>query len=119
MLKVETEDQTLEKEEKSSWIKIKRAELEKIIIELAKDGNTPANIGLILRDKYSIPKTKILGKKVTRVLKEANIRYKAEKDIVSKKVEKLKSHIEKNKYDQSAKRSLAKKLWLLYALNKK
>ena len=41
-----------------------------------------------------------------------------EKEIVSKKIEKLKLHIEKNKYDHTAKRSLAKKLWFVYNFNK-
>ncbi len=118
MQKAETKDQTPKTEEKSSWIKIKPAELEKIVVDLAKEGNTPAKIGLTLRDKHSIPKTKVLAKKVTKILKEANIKYIAEKDIISEKIEKLKNHIAKNKYDQSAKRSLSKKLWLLYALNK-
>ncbi len=100
--------------EKSSWIKIKPAELEKIIIELAKQGNSPARIGLILRDKEGIPKTKLLGKKITKILRENKIDYITDKEIIEKKIKILKAHIEKNKYDYTAKRFLAKNLWLLY-----
>ena len=119
MQKIETLEKEEEKEEKSSWIRTKPADVEKLVIELAKEGNPPAKIGLILRDKHSIPKTKLISKKITKILKTAKINYKTEKEGVSEKIENLKKHLEKNKYDQSAKRSLAKKLWFLYSLNKK
>ena len=104
--------------EKFSLIKNRPAELENIIVELAKQNNTPAKIGLILRDKYSIPKVRLLNKKITKILKEAKINYPMEKEIVSRKIEKLKLHIKNNKYDHTAKRSLAKKLWFVYNFNK-
>lgn len=104
--------------EKSNWIKVKPQELEKIVIDLAKQGNSPSKIGIILRDKHSVPKAKVLGKKITKILKENKIKYSTDKEIVGKKVENLKSHLGKNKYDQSAKRSLGKQLWLLHTLNK-
>ena len=106
------------KAEKASWVKMKPAELEKIVKGLAEQGNSPAKIGIILRDKYGIPKAKLLGKKITSILKDSSVRYISEKDIVSKKIEKLKEHSGKNKYDNSAKRSLNKQLWLLYRLSK-
>lgn len=117
--KVETKEK-IEKpssEEKVSWIKLKPAELESIVIKLAKEGNTPAKIGLILRDKHGIPKAKLLGKKITKILKDNKINYIIEKDAIDKKIEKIKKHIEKNKHDHTAGRSLTKKLWMLYHLN--
>lgn len=106
-------------EEKTiSWIKIKPEELEKIIIELAKQGNTPAKIGLVLRDKYGIPKAKILGKKITEILKDSGIEYKSEKNIIGEKAEKLKIHKEKHKHDKHVLRSLAKRVWLFHSLTK-
>lgn len=107
------------KTEKASWIKMKPAEIEKITKELAEKGNTPAKIGLILRDKYGIPKTKIFGKKITRILKETKIKYITEKEIADKKIEKLRIHKAKHKYDHTASRSLAKKLWFSHNLAKK
>ena len=104
-------------EEKVSWIKLKLAELESIVIKLAKQGNTSAKIGLILRDKHSIPKAKLLGKKITKIFKDNKINYTIEKDTIDKKIEKIKKHIEKNKHDHTAARSLTKKLWMLYHLN--
>lgn len=104
--------------EKSSWIKIKPQELEKLVLELAQQDNPPAKIGVILRDKHGIPKAKLLGKKVTKILKEAGVSYTKDKQIVSKKIEKLKFHQQKNKHDYTATRSLAKQLWLLHRLEK-
>lgn len=106
-------------EEKAiSWIKIKPEELEKIIIDLAKQGNAPAKIGIILRDKYGIPKARLLGKKITKILKDAKVKYKSEKDIVEKKLENLKMHKEKHKHDKNLLRSLARKNWLFHNLVK-
>jgi len=106
-------------ETKSSWIKTKPEELEKMIIEMAKEGKTPSQIGITLRDKHGIPKAKILGKKITQVLKERKISFNDDKKQTDNQVEKLKVHISKNKHDYPATRSLTKNLWVLYHLNKK
>ena len=107
------------KKEKPSWIKLKPKEIEEKIIELAKEGSPPEKIGLILRDKHAVPKTRqIIEKKISEVLKEAGIEYRNEKVQLSKKIQVLKSHLEKNKHDNSAHRSLTKKLWTLNKLQK-
>jgi small subunit ribosomal protein S15 len=103
-------------EKKPEWIKMKPAELEKIIVDLAKEGNEPAKIGLILRDKYAIPKAKLIGKKITKILVENNIKVKSEKEVVQSKIKKLESHIAKNHSDHPAKRSVTKKLWIVKKL---
>ena len=112
------EDNNIAEDEnkKLSWVKTKPAELQKIVVELAKQGNSPAQIGLILRDKYGIPKAKLLGKRISKILKEADIKYITEKDIIEKNVEKLKEHMKKNKYDTGASRSITKKLWRIRQL---
>ena len=117
--KVEKEVAEIAKTEKPSWIKMKPADIEKIVVELAKKGESPAKIGLILRDKHGIPKTKIFGKKITQILGENGIEYEDDKKIIDKKIEKLKTHISKNKHDYPASRALTKGLWGLYRLDKK
>ena len=97
--------------EKNSWIKTKPAELESLIIDLAKKGNPPAKIGLILRDKHGIPKSKLLGIKITKVLKKADVQFTTEKQIIEKKIATLKEHIKRSKKDKTASKSLEKKLW--------
>lgn len=112
------EENEEKKSGKPSWVKMKPAELEKIVVDLAKDGESPAKIGLILRDKYGIPKAKLLGKKVVQILKENGIDYKSEEKILDEKVSNLKEHIGKNKHDHSSTRALTKKLWDLYHVKK-
>jgi len=102
---------------KSETIKIKPAEIEKKIVELAKEGAQPDKIGLILRDQHGVPKVKLIDKKINQILKEAGIQVKPEKEIVEEKVATLKAHIEKNKHDYPAQRSLTKKLWTIHHLS--
>ncbi len=109
----------IEKEEskKPDWIKLKPNEIEKTIVDLANEGNSPAKIGLILRDKYGIPKVKsILNKKIEEILKAKNIKYPTETEGSEKKIKTLHSHIEANKHDYSAQKSLEKSLWHLKRL---
>lgn len=104
---------------KPSWIKIKPEEMEKIVLDLAKEGKTPAQIGLILRDQHGIPKAKLLGKTVKQILDEAEVEYTGDKEVLTKKIDTLKNHFGKNKHDYSAQRALTKKLWAMYHLEKK
>lgn len=106
------------KPEKPDWLKIKPAELDKIIIDLHNNGNSPAKIGLVLRDKYGIPKAKLLGKKISKMIKSHNLVPMSEKSIFLKKIESLKMHITKNKHDHTSKRSLSKTLWKVKKLEK-
>lgn len=106
------------KVEKMDWIKAKPSDVEKIIVDLHKQGNNPDKIGLILRDMHGIPKSKLVTKKrIIQILRENKININPDKDSINNKVETLKVHIEKNKKDQSAKRSLTKKLWIAQKLN--
>jgi small subunit ribosomal protein S15 len=107
------------KSARPSWVKMKPAELEKIVVDLAKKGESPARIGLILRDKYGVPKAKLLGKKITQILKENNLSWKNDEVVINEKISGLKSHTEKNKHDYSATRALTRRLWDLYHVKKK
>ncbi len=102
-------------EESHDWIKLKPKEIESLIIELAKQGSSPAQIGLILRDKHGIPKVKsILKKSIKQILAESNIKFKSEKEIIEQKVDKLRSHILSNKHDYGAQKALTKRLWAVH-----
>lgn len=101
----------------TDWVKIKPAEVEKMVVELAKAGNDPERIGLILRDQHGIPTVKVLGKKMKKILKENNIELDSEKKHIEIKSENLKKHIEKNKLDHNARRSLVKQLSRLRSFN--
>jgi small subunit ribosomal protein S15 len=116
--KVEKEEKTEQKMGKPSWIKLKQSEIDKEIVELAKKGESPAKIGLILRDRYGIPKMKVLGRRISKILKDEKVEYRNEEKILNEKVEKLREHSSKNKHDFTASRALAKKLWIVNKIEK-
>jgi len=92
-----------------SWIRYKSTEAEMLIVKLAKEGKTPSQIGLVLRDVYGIPDVKnALGKKVTKILAEKKLAKDIPEDLLAliKRSIALKKHIEKNKKDQTSKRGL-------------
>ena len=103
-----TEIKIEEKKSEVSWIKLKPKEIEEKIVELASQGMHPEKIGLVLRDKYGIPKVKMFGKKISQILKENGININPEYENVLKKSDNLKKHLEKNKHDYTAKKSLIK-----------
>jgi small subunit ribosomal protein S15 len=104
-------------ETKSDWMKAKPAEVENLIINLHKEGHSPAKIGLILRDKHGIPKLKLMGKRITEVLKKSKNMPITEKQLFQSKIAALEEHIAKHKHDYTAKRSLSKGLWTVKKLN--
>ena len=93
-------------------------EFEAAVIELAKKGDSPSKIGMILRDSYGIPKASMFGKKIKSLLDEKNLKYKTEEETLKERVGKLKNHLNNNKHDYSAKKSLNKSLWVLNKFEK-
>lgn len=93
--------------EKPVWLKLSEDELKKIILELSQKYQ-PAQIGLILRDQYGVPTTKVFGKKLSVYLKEAGLKENFELKNVEAKVEKMKEHLKSNVTDKKAKHKLQK-----------
>jgi len=91
--------------QKPTWVKMKEPELKKVIAELAKK-NAPSQIGLILRDQYGIPTTKVFGKKLKAYLTELGIERNEDLENAEKKVEKMKEHTKNNITDRHAKHKL-------------
>ena len=92
-----------------TWIRYKEKEIELLIVKLSKEGHSPSEIGIILRDTYGIPDEKrVTGKKITKILKERNLQTKLPEDLTAliKKAIKIIKHKEENKKDQTAKRGL-------------
>jgi small subunit ribosomal protein S15 len=95
---------------KTDWVKVKPAEIEKAIVELAKEGKPSAEIGMILRDQYGVPSTRAVAKKkVSAVMKENKVyNDKFPEDmynLIVKAVD-LKAHMSKNKKDYTSYRGL-------------
>ncbi len=91
--------------EKPTWVKMKEPELKKIIAKLA-EKHAPSKIGLILRDQYGIPTTKVFGKKLKAYLKELGIGKNEDLENAKKKVDKMKEHLKLNITDRKAKHKL-------------
>ena len=91
------------------WVSYKPKEVELIITKLAKEGNAPSVIGMILRDTYGIPDTEALvGKKITAVLAEKKSMPAIPEDLMSliKKYILIQKHLGKNKKDMPGLRGL-------------
>lgn len=91
------------------WVKMKKSEVEEMIVKLAKERYNSAVIGTILRDQYGIPDVKVLiGKTVTKVMKEHDSYPSMPEDMLSllKKAVVLRSHMEKHRQDYHSKKGL-------------
>lgn len=103
MVKIKETERTA----KPVWLKTTEEELKKLIKQLA-EKNSPAQVGIILRDQYGIPSTRLYGKKLGQYLKELGIESNPDKENAEKKLERLKEHFKENITDKKAKHKLQK-----------
>lgn len=85
-----------------------KAEVEKLMEELVKKGESKSKIGILLRDQYGIPSSKkIVGKKVGKFLEEQKLSHEIPEDLQSmiKKSVKLSKHLGKNRGDLASRRA--------------
>ena len=103
------------------WCKYQPEEVEALVVKLAKEGQPPSRIGTILRDQYAIPLVKpITGKKVTQILKEAELTPAIPEDLENllNKATRLVTHLEKTGKDLHNKRALQIVEAKIYKLSK-
>ena len=56
------------------WVGYNQKEIEEIVLKLQRQGLQSAKIGLILRDQYGIPSTRVsANKKATKIMKENKV----------------------------------------------
>lgn len=92
---------------KPLWLKRSKEEVESLVVKLSQQGMSSEKIGLVLRDTYGVPSTKIIAGKVTDILARHGIKQEhPDLENLKKKAEKLRLHLEKNKQDKVAKRGL-------------
>ncbi|MGY5874203.1 MAG: 30S ribosomal protein S15 [Candidatus Thorarchaeota archaeon] len=92
----------MEKEKNAEWVESK-------VIELAKAGNTPSMIGMVMRDQYGIPLIKVItGKSVLQILRENDLQRRVPEDLrnMIATAAKVRRHLEENKKDFVSKRAL-------------
>lgn len=91
------------------WVTQGPAEVEELVIKYAKDGLTPSQIGIKLRDQHSIPLAKPIAKKaVGQILQEHDLMSDMPEDLdnMVKKAVGLQRHLKANKGDRRNIRSL-------------
>lgn len=92
-----------------SWITQSPKEIEELVIKYTKDGFTPSQIGIKLRDQHSIPLIKPITKKsIGEILEENGLKTEMPEDlenIVNKAVG-LQKHLKVNRGDYRNVRSL-------------
>ena len=92
-----------------SWITLSPTELEELVIKYSKDGLTPSQIGIKLRDQHSIPLIKPITKKsIGQILEENDLNAEMPEDLenIVKKAVGLQKHLKANKGDSRNVRSL-------------
>lgn len=91
------------------WVKVDKAQVEQLVIQLAKERKSSAVIGTILRDQYGIPDVKMItGKTISQIMREKNLYPEMPEDLLSlfKKAVVLRGHLAKNKKDKAAVKGL-------------
>lgn len=92
-----------------SWLNQSRAQVSSLVVRLSNDGLSPSEIGLKLRDEHGIPLAKlVLGKSLTEVLVENNIKPDMPEDLdkLVKKALGLQKHLKIHNSDHRNVRSL-------------
>jgi small subunit ribosomal protein S15 len=92
-----------------SWITQSPAEIEELVVKYTKDGLTPSQIGIKLRDQHAIPLIKsITNKKMDQILEEHNLKAEMPEDLenIVRKAVNLQKHLKSNKGDNRNVRSL-------------
>ena len=91
------------------WITQDPKEIEELVIKYTKDGLTPSQIGIKLRDQHAIPLVKPLVKKrMGQILEENDLTAEMPEDLenIVKKAVGLQRHLKANKGDRRNVRSL-------------
>ena len=92
-----------------TWVTYDKGEVEATITKLAKDGLTPSQIGLTLRDDYGIPLAKpLLGKSLGHFLREARQAPKIPQDLrdLIERAARVQKHLQAHKSDRKNVHSL-------------
>lgn len=104
-----------------SWVTYGTEETKSAIMKLAKDGLTPSQIGMTLRDDYGVPLSKpLLGKSIGEVLAEGNAAPSMPQDLkdLIDRAERVQKHLAVHKGDRKNVHSLELVEAKIYRLTK-
>jgi len=97
------------REKHPEWSALNPREIEAKIIELAKEGYQPSQIGMILRDQFAVPSVKVAtGRTILQILEKHNLSPDIPEDLMSliKTALSIKKHLDEHKHDYKNKRNL-------------
>jgi small subunit ribosomal protein S15 len=91
------------------WFKVKKEEIEELVVGLAKERYSSAVIGTILRDQYAIPNVKIVtGKSIAKIMKEKKLYPDLPEDMLNllRKAVLLRQHLQRQRADHHSGKGL-------------
>ena len=85
------------------WLMYEPAEVEKLIVKLAKEGKQNAQIGMILRDQYGVADVRSLGMRILKVA-EKDVKKEVPDDMYNlmKRAVEMHKHLVANHHDAKA-----------------
>jgi small subunit ribosomal protein S15 len=97
------------RKEAPKWAEHSTKDLEAIIVKLAKKGESPSKIGIILRDQHGVPLVKTqTNKKITQILEKNGIKPEIPEDLMNLlgRAVNLDKHNTSNHKDMGSKRGM-------------
>jgi len=97
------------RKEHPKWSSLNPREVELHVIELAKQGKSTSEIGMILRDQYAVPDVKIAtGKSISKILENNKLKPEIPEDLrnLIGTALQIKKHLDNNKKDLKNMRNL-------------
>ncbi|MDD1708435.1 MAG: 30S ribosomal protein S15, partial [Methanoregulaceae archaeon] len=95
--------------EAPAWSNTDVKAIEKVIVDLKKEGYSSSRIGLVLRDQYGVPDVKlVMGKRIDQIIRENGLQSEIPEDLrnLMLKALGLRKHLVENKNDLHNKRQL-------------
>ena len=92
-----------------SWVSQDPKQIEELVIKYVKEGFSPSQIGIKLRDQHAIPLVRSITKKgIIQILEENKLKPEIPEDLnnIVKKAVRLQKHLKSNKGDYRNVRSL-------------
>jgi small subunit ribosomal protein S15 len=99
----------VDRKEHPDWSSLNTREVESHVIDLAKQGKSTSEIGMILRDQFAVPDVRIAtGKSISKILITNNLKPEIPEDLrnLIQTALSLRKHITEHKKDLHNKRSL-------------
>ncbi|RBQ22641.1 30S ribosomal protein S15 [Candidatus Methanobinarius endosymbioticus] len=94
---------------KPEWLTYSNEEIKEFILKFTREGKSPSEIGVILRDQYGVPSVKaVTGEKITAILKKNEQAQEYPEDIMNliKRAVNIRDHLKENPKDIHTKRGL-------------